>query len=115
MTAPGVVQRWLGPVGVLKAGGLFEPFGQDVPVYVARQGMRHLAQHMADQVGRGCVNLYTDVCTRYIPRLRQVSWLGSWLAMHCTCSLLIEGEFYDKLYYESLHARPWPMAVANSC
>ncbi|KAF6245554.1 hypothetical protein COO60DRAFT_1278564 [Scenedesmus sp. NREL 46B-D3] len=47
--AAGVVQRWQGPVGVLKPGGRFEPLGGEVPLYVASKGMRQLAQHMADE------------------------------------------------------------------
>lgn len=49
----GVVQQWRGPVGVLKPGGAFEPFGSELPLYVATKGMRQLAQHMADQVSVG--------------------------------------------------------------
>eukprot|EP00882_Tetradesmus_deserticola_P030168 GHRQ01033852.1.p1 GENE.GHRQ01033852.1~~GHRQ01033852.1.p1 ORF type:complete len:211 (+),score=47.25 GHRQ01033852.1:240-872(+) len=48
--AAGVVQRWQGPVGVLRPGGCFERLGADVALYVACRGMRHLAQHMADEV-----------------------------------------------------------------
>jgi predicted NAD/FAD-dependent oxidoreductase len=59
----GVVQRWQGPVGVLRPGGRFEPLGDAVPLYVAVGGMRQLAQHMADQVmkitkGLQCQQLY---------------------------------------------------------
>lgn len=50
LLAAGVVQRWQGPVGVLKPGGRFEPLGGEVPLYVASKGMRQLAQHMADEV-----------------------------------------------------------------
>jgi hypothetical protein len=48
--AAGVVQRWQGPVGVLRPGGRFEPLPGDTPLYVASKGMRQLAQHMADEV-----------------------------------------------------------------
>ncbi|WIA18940.1 hypothetical protein OEZ85_003609 [Tetradesmus obliquus] len=47
--AAGVVQRWQGPVGVLRPGGTFEPLGDATPLYVATGGMRQLAQHMADE------------------------------------------------------------------
>lgn len=48
--AAGVVQRWQGAVGTLTPGGVFKPLSPDTPLYVAKGGMRRLAQHMAEQV-----------------------------------------------------------------
>jgi predicted NAD/FAD-dependent oxidoreductase len=52
--AAGAAKHWEGPVGTLKPGGVFEPLGADVAVYVATDGMRQLSEHMAAEV---CVNL----------------------------------------------------------
>lgn len=48
--AAGAAQRWQGPVGTLKQGGVFEPLNPGVAVYVAAGGMRQLAEHMAEEV-----------------------------------------------------------------
>lgn len=51
--AAGAARRWEGPVGTLKPGGVFEPLGPGVAVYVATNGMRQLAEHMAEEVSCG--------------------------------------------------------------
>lgn len=49
--AAGAARRWQGPVGTLKPGGVFEPLDPSVAVYVATDGMRQLAENMAQRVG----------------------------------------------------------------
>jgi predicted NAD/FAD-dependent oxidoreductase len=48
--AAGAARRWQGPVGTLKPAGVFEPLEPSVAVYVATDGMRQLAESMAEQV-----------------------------------------------------------------
>ena len=45
--AAGVVREWKGRVGTLEAGGSFTPLEDSQPRYIARNGMRSLAQYLA--------------------------------------------------------------------
>jgi predicted NAD/FAD-dependent oxidoreductase len=53
--AAGAAKRWQGQVGTLKPGGVFEPLDPSVAVYVATDGMRQLAEYMAEQVRTKCL------------------------------------------------------------
>lgn len=55
-------------MGTLKPGGVFEPLGADVAVYVATDGMRQLSEHMAAEV---CLNLL-DVLAGILAWMRAV-------------------------------------------
>eukprot|EP00879_Flechtneria_rotunda_P025031 GHRR01026564.1.p1 GENE.GHRR01026564.1~~GHRR01026564.1.p1 ORF type:complete len:266 (+),score=81.45 GHRR01026564.1:113-910(+) len=76
--ASGVVQQWQGPVGTLKAGGIFQQFGADQQLYVAAGGMRRLAQHMADQVVTASKGAIQVVRPMWVSRMVAVHAAGGW-------------------------------------